>query len=89
MLSPLSVQNLIPHVFKDSVVRYGTVVVLRGEVTPNDTALTRINGTINKSRTFARIRLQYTGNGIVGFKPSSMYIYISIVQIFYVPLLFR
>ena len=71
MLSPLSVRNLVPHVFKDSIVRYGVVVVLRGEATPNDTALTRINSTISKARTFARIRLQYIGNGIVGFKPSS------------------
>ena len=46
--------------------------MLRGEATPNNTILTSINNTIYQSRTFARIRLQTTGNGIIGFDTSSM-----------------
>ena len=55
------------------MVCYGKVVVLRGEATPNNTILTSINNTISRARTFARIRLQTTGNGIIGFSTSSMY----------------
>ena len=47
------------------------VVTLRGEATPNDTILTHINNTISQYRTFARIRLQRIGNGIIGFSTSS------------------
>ena len=65
--------DLSVYVIKESVVRYGMVVVLRGEATPNNEILTSINGTISRSRSFARVRLQITGNGIIGFNTSSMY----------------
>ena len=71
MISSLRVTSLIPQTIKSSVVRYGVVVVLRGEVAvTNDTNLHDINQTISSSRSFSRIRLQVTGNGIIGFKPS-------------------
>lgn len=65
--------DLSVYSFKRSVVRYGMVVVLRGEATPNNEILTSINSTVYQFRTFARVRLQTTGNGIVGFNTSSMY----------------
>ena len=65
--------SLTPYSIKKSVVRYGMVVALRGEVMPNDTILTSINSTIDKSTSFARIRLQTVGSGIEGFKPSGMH----------------
>ena len=65
--------DLAVYSLKESVVRYGMVVVLRGEATPNNTILTSINSTIYRSRSFARIRLQIIGNGIIGFNTSSLY----------------
>jgi len=64
------VTSLIPQTLKASVVRYGIVVVLRGEVEANDTSLHSINESISRSTSFSRIRLQVIGNGIIGFKPS-------------------